>query len=151
MSTRNELPDYAPAIHPVSIACRKREAGRRVALLRCTQDDDLGEKTRQVLALLGGVRPVVREGDRVLVKVNGTMNKPRESGAVVDAQVLRAVVEEALAAGAAEVAVGDAAVLLEGGTLPIFESIGYGEVAQATDGALELSLPPYAVARIDSR
>jgi uncharacterized protein (DUF362 family) len=92
---------------------------------------------------------VVREGDRVFVKVNGTMDKPRESGAVVDAQVLRAVIEEALAAGAAEVAVGDAAVLDQGGTLPIFERIGYVEVARATGAKLlDLNSSPYARVRV---
>jgi uncharacterized protein (DUF362 family) len=149
MNTMDELPDYAPEIHPVSIACRKREAGRTVALLRCTEEDDLRGKTRQALALLGGVRPVVREGDRVFVKVNGTMDRPVEDGAVVDAQVLWAVVEEAFAAGAAEVAVGDAAVLEQGGTLPIFEKIGYAEVAQATGARLlDLNGPPYARVRV---
>ena len=145
MQISSELSDYAPQIHPVSIACRKRAAGRKVALLRCTAEDDLRAMTRRLLALLGGLQPVVRAGDRVLIKVNGTMDKPRESGAVVDARVLWALVEEAFAAGAAEVAIGDAAVLEQGGTLPIFESLGYGEVARATGAALlDLNGPPYA-------
>jgi uncharacterized protein (DUF362 family) len=149
MSARNELPDYAPQIHPVSVACEKRKAGRKVALLRCTEEDDLRAKTRQAIALLGGVQPVVHEGDRVFVKVNGTMNRPRENGAVVDARVLQAVVEEAFAAGAAEVAVGDAAVLNQGGTLPIFQQIGYAEVARATGARLlDLNHPPYARVRV---
>jgi uncharacterized protein (DUF362 family) len=73
------------------------------------------------------------------------MAKSKADGAVVDAQVLWAAVEEAYAAGAAEVAVGDAAVLDQGGTLPIFEQLGYQEVAQATGAKLiDLNSPPFA-------
>jgi len=140
-----ERPDYAPQILPVSVACQKREVGRKVALLACTEDEDLRAKTRQTIALLGGIQAVVREGDRVFVKVNGTMAKPKADGAVVDAQVLWAVVEEAFSAGAAEVAIGDAAVLDQGGTLCIFEQLGYQEIAQATGARLiDLNSPPFA-------
>lgn len=145
MSATRQLPDYAPTIFPVSVACQKREVGRKVALLRCTLDEDLSAKTRQLIALLGGMDTVVGEGDRVFVKVNGTMARPRDDGAVVDAQILWGVVDEAFAAGAAEVAVGDAAVLDQGGTLPIFQKLKYDEVAKATGATLiDLNQPPFA-------
>jgi uncharacterized protein (DUF362 family) len=122
-----------------------REARRKVALLSCTEEEDLRAKTRKVIALLGGMQAVVRDGDRVFVKVNGTMARPRGDGAVVDAQVLWAVVEEAYAAGAATVAIGDAAVLDQGGTVPIFAQLGYDEVAKATGATLlDLNQPPFA-------
>jgi uncharacterized protein (DUF362 family) len=140
-----ELPDYAPEILPVLVACQRREVGRKVALLKCTEEEDLRAETRKVIALLGGMQAVVRKGDRVFVKVNGTMAKPRDTGAVVDAQVLWAVVEEAFAAGASEVAIGDAAVLDQGSTIPVFAQLGYDDVAQATGATLlDLNLPPFA-------
>ena len=145
MTMTRTLPDYAPEILAVSVACQKREVGRRVAVLRCTEDEDLKARTRELIALLGGMEPVIRGGDKVFVKVNGTMAKPKGEGAVVDPQVLWAVIEEAYAAGAAEVAFGDAAVLDQGGTLSIFEQIGYQEVAQATGARIiDLNMPPYA-------
>ena len=143
------LPDYTLQVHPVSVACRKREAGRAVALLRCTKDEDLRARTREIIALLGGMEAVIRKGDKVFIKVNGTLPRPREDGAVVDAQVLWAVVEEAYAAGAAQVAIGDAAVMDKGGTLAVFEQLGYGEVAQATGANLiDLNMPPFARATV---
>jgi uncharacterized protein (DUF362 family) len=149
MVRERELPDYGDAIYPVSVACQKREAGRRVALLRCTQNEDLKEKSREVLSLLGGLGSVIEEGDRVFVKVNGTMARPRSDGAVVDVRVLWAVVEEAYAAGSSEVAVGDAAVLEQGGTLHIFEHLGYKEMAESTGARLiDLNLPPFARVRV---
>ena len=145
MRTATGLPDYAPEIFPVSVACQKREIGRKVALLRCAEDEDLLTKTRQVIALLGGIEAVIQKGDKVFVKVNGTMARPKGDGAVVDAQVLWAVVEEAYAAGAAEVAIGDAGLLDRGGTLSIFEQLGYREAAQATGATLiDLNLPLFA-------
>jgi uncharacterized protein (DUF362 family) len=63
--------------------------------------------------------------------------------------VLWAVVEAACVAGATEVAVGDAAVLEHGGTLPIFRQLGYGEIAEATGARLiDLNLPPFARVRV---
>ena len=145
MSTERGLPDYAPAVLPVSVACQKREVGRKVALLRCAEDEDLRARTREAITFLGGMKAVVREGDKVFVKVNGTMAKPKSDGAVVDAPVLWGVVEEAYAAGAAEVVIGDAAMLDQGGTLPIFQRLGYQEVAEATEARLiDLNLPPFA-------
>jgi len=145
MDIERELLDYGADIFPVSVACQKREGGRKVALLRCTEDEDIRGRTREVLSLLGGIKAVVQEGDKVFIKVNGTMARPKSDGAVVDARVLWAVVEEAYAAGAAEVAVGDAAVLEQGGTLPIFQQLSYGEIAEATGARLiDLNLPPFA-------
>jgi uncharacterized protein (DUF362 family) len=145
MSVERGLPDYAPQAFPVSVACQKREVGRKVALLGCTEDENLRDRTQEVLSLLGGLKAVVQEGDKVFIKVNGTMARPKSDGAVVDAQVLWAVVEETYAAGAGEVAVGDAAVLEQGGTLPVFQQLDYGEIAEATGARLiDLNLPPFA-------
>ena len=92
---------------------------------------------------------MVHKEDRVFIKVNGTMAKPKETGAVVDVGVLWAVVEATFAAGAAEVAVGDAAVLEQGGTLPIFETLGCQEMARATGARLvDLNGPPFARVRV---
>jgi uncharacterized protein (DUF362 family) len=145
MDVRHELPDFAAEIFPVSAACQKREGGRKVALLQCREDEDRRGRTAEALSLLGGVNAVVREGDRVFIKVNGTMARPKSDGAVVDPGVLWAVVEGAAGAGAAEVAIGDAAVVQQGGTLPIFQQLGYQEIAEATGARLlDLNLPPFA-------
>jgi hypothetical protein len=67
MARERELPDYGDDIYPVSVACQKRDVGRHVALLRCTDNDDVKEKSREVLSLLGGLGSVIKEGDRVFV------------------------------------------------------------------------------------
>jgi uncharacterized protein (DUF362 family) len=55
------------------------------------------------------------------------------------------VIEEAQAAGASDVAFGDAAVLGQGGTLPIFQQLGYDEVARTTGARMiDLNMPPFA-------
>jgi len=149
MSIDRGLPEYAPRAFPVSVACQKREVGRKVALLGCTEDENLRSRTQEVLSLLGGLKAVVQRGDKVLIKVNGTMARPKCDGAVVDAEVLWGVVEEATAAGAAEVAIGDAAVLDQGGTLSVFRQLGYQEMAEATGARLmDLNLPPFARALV---
>jgi uncharacterized protein (DUF362 family) len=120
-----------------------------VALLHCTADDDLRARTRELIELLGGMRAVVCRGDKVFVKVNGTMARPKGDGAVVDAQVLWGVVEESYVAGAADVAVGDAALPEQGGTLAIFQQLGYVEVVEATGARLiDLNHPPFARAMV---
>jgi uncharacterized protein (DUF362 family)/Pyruvate/2-oxoacid:ferredoxin oxidoreductase delta subunit len=61
----------------------------------------------EVLAPLGGMAAFVARGDRVLVKPNFLAARPRDSAVATHPEVILAVAEAALDAGAASVVIGD--------------------------------------------
>jgi uncharacterized protein (DUF362 family) len=63
--------------------------------------------TRNAIAALGGMKRFVKKGDVVVVKPNMGWDRKPEQGANTNPVVVRAVVEEALAAGARKVKVFD--------------------------------------------
>jgi uncharacterized protein (DUF362 family) len=98
---------------PTPLACAATEAGKtaRVAAARGT---DLGEMTRSALAAIGGIQAVVHEGETVFVKPNmvtlpwsSRSYNPFLLGECTKTEILVAVAEECLRAGAREVTVGD--------------------------------------------
>ena len=68
---------------------------------------DYGKITRNAIAAVGGMKRFVKPGDVVVVKPNMGWDRTPEQGANTNPQVVRAVVEEALAAGAKKVKVFD--------------------------------------------
>lgn len=83
-------------MYPVStVHCRDYDRAR------------ISDAVARAVDLLGGIGSFVPPGAKVLVKPNLLLPKPREKRLVTDPEVVRAVVELALEAGASEVVVGD--------------------------------------------
>jgi len=90
----------------------------RVAAIR---GEDLDAMTRDAIDALGGMRTVVNQGEKVFIKPNfvtfpwAKHNQCFRAGECTKPEIIIAVMEECLKAGAAEVVVG------EGSHLPIFD------------------------------
>ena len=82
-------------------------AERPAPLVSVARGADYPALVTQVLEPLGSMAAFVRPGDRVVVKPNIVWDRSPEQGANTHPQVVRAVVEAALAAGAARVLVFD--------------------------------------------
>lgn len=80
-----------------------------VSVVHCSDYDRarVSDAVARAVELLGGLGSFVPAGAKVLVKPNLLLPKPREKRLVTDPEVVRAVVELALEAGASEVVVGD--------------------------------------------
>jgi uncharacterized protein (DUF362 family) len=116
------------------MACTAAESGRtaRVAAVRGA---DLGEMTVSALAALGGIQTVVHDGETVFIKPNMvTLPWPARDynpfllGECTKPEIVIAVAEECLRAGAREVVVGD------GSQMPRFDWSG----AVTLDGSTNL-------------
>jgi len=94
------------------------ETGAQVAAIR---GDNLGAMTRDAIDALGGIRTVVNEGETIFIKPNfvtipwAKHNNCFRNGECTKPEIIIAVMEECLKAGAAEVIVG------EGSHLPKFD------------------------------
>lgn len=66
-----------------------------------------GEATKRAIQVLGGITRFVEEGDRVLLKPNLSFANPPEWGSTTEPQVIRAVAELCVGAGARRVVVMD--------------------------------------------
>ena len=82
-------------------------AERPAPLVSVARSTDYPALVAQVLEPLGSMTAFVRPGDRVVVKPNIGWDRSPEQGANTHPQVVRTVVEAALAAGAARVLVFD--------------------------------------------
>ncbi len=76
-------------------------------LVAVAEGNDYPAITRRAIAAVGGMKKFVRPGDVVVVKPNMGWDRSTELGANTHPQVVRAVVEECLAAGARKVKVFD--------------------------------------------
>jgi uncharacterized protein (DUF362 family) len=89
------------------------------ALVSAVTGSDLGSMAREVLAPLGGIETVVRTGETVFIKPNMvTLPWARQrncfsAGECTKPEIVIAVVEECLRAGASEVIVGDGSHAVE--------------------------------------
>lgn len=106
-----------------------REAASRptVALVR---GGDPAAMVRAAVTLAGGLEPIVRGKDNVLIKPNLTIPSASGSGNVTDSRVLRAVIELCREAGAKRVAVADGSG--GGDSFDIMRQAGYEDVLKAT-------------------
>ena len=132
-NSTSATPAAAPVVTPAACAHRTGVPTARVAAARGT---DLGEMTRMALAALGGIGAVVHEGESVFVKPNmvtlpwaSSSYNPFRLGECTKPEIVIAVVEECLRAGAREVVVGD------GSQMPRFDWSG----AMTLDGSRNLA------------
>jgi uncharacterized protein (DUF362 family) len=139
---RTEAAPGTPATETVACAAGEVERRARVAAVRGT---DLAEMTRQALAALGGMPAVVREGESVFVKPNMVTlpwsapgYNPFALGECTKPEIVAAVAEECLKAGAREVVVGD------GSQMPRFD----WDRAWTLDGSTSLARE---AARLEAR
>jgi uncharacterized protein (DUF362 family) len=80
---------------------------REPSVVGVAEGKDHAQVTRTALTLIGGMRRFVKPGDVVVVKPNMGWDRTPEQAANTNPLVVRAVVEEALAAGAKKVKVFD--------------------------------------------
>ena len=73
---------------------------KELPLVGVATGKDHGKITRDALAAVGGMKRFVKQGDVVVVKPNMGWDRTPEQAANTNPQVVRAVVEEALKAGA---------------------------------------------------
>lgn len=79
----------------------------QVALLKCTDKDEISEKIKQLAALLGGMERYVKPGDRVLIKPNVLCAQDASGGATTSPRLVKAAADLCLEAGAKQVTVGE--------------------------------------------
>lgn len=87
--------------------------------------ESIGERVKRAVDLLGGISKFVHRGDRVLLKPNATGPAPFDKGVTTHPQVLEAVLQMVIEAGAGEIIIGDGTGSATLGTLKVFDACGY--------------------------
>ncbi len=106
-----------------------------VAIARGANDaDDIAAGVRRAVDLLGGIKSVVKPGERVLIKPNLVRDYSGETGITTDIRLVREVVRLVLEAGGRPF-IGEACGSLDskwfpGRTRELFKSRGFTELAQ---------------------
>ncbi len=137
------LEDFGEKIPPLSLNLKKRYDEKMVIVHKRNHEMSIKDQTHRLIQEVGGVEKVVQSGDTVLIKANASHPRTVPEGAVVDSQVVFALIEECFKAGAEEVYVGDATSQKEG-TLPVFHDLGYRPIIEKTGAKLiDLNEPPY--------
>ncbi len=115
----------------------------KVALAKCKDswsEEAIRDALKSLLANLGGMKEFVKKGDRVLLKPNLVIPAKKTMGVTTHPLIIKVLIQEALAAGAGEVIIG--------------ENVGVGynareafEVTGAKAVADELGIPIYDLGR----
>ncbi len=66
------------------------------------------EAVRNAVDMIGGIKKIVKKGDKVFIKPNLVAPLTKESGAITDPEITRAVIQLVREAGASQIRVGDA-------------------------------------------
>jgi len=92
---------------------KPQAANTQTSRIACIRGTDLYEMARQVLEAVGGIEAFVNPGETVFIKPNfmavGMFENPFATGWSTKPEILIAVAEECLKAGASEVIIGDGA------------------------------------------
>lgn len=107
MKRRTFLKSTSAATLLAPILLREALATREQPLVAVAEGKDYAAITRKAIIAAGGIRKFVKPGDVVVVKPNMGWDRAPELAANTHPQVVRAVVEECLAAGARKVKVFD--------------------------------------------
>ncbi len=98
---------YSLAIPHFRIVPEALAASAPTPLLAFSEGSDYGALARQVLKPLGGIETFVKPGNKVVIKPNIGWDRNPDQAANTHPLVVKALVEEALAAGAKEVKIFD--------------------------------------------
>jgi uncharacterized protein (DUF362 family) len=107
MNRRSFLKTTTAATLLAPTLLREAMAAREQSLVAMAEGKDYAAVTRRAINAIGGIRRFVKPGDVVVVKPNMGWDRSSEMAANTHPQVVRAVVEECLAAGAKKVKVFD--------------------------------------------
>ena len=94
------------SVPTLNIAQELRPVKKRVKLAHLN-GHDYNRITKEAVELIGGLKPFIKSGDRVVIKPNIGWDRSPEQGANTHPEVVRALVELALDAGAGKVQVFD--------------------------------------------
>ena len=109
---------FASCVHENAVQEPSQKISAQVAAIR---GDNLGSMTRDAIGALGGIKTVINKGERVFIKPNfvsfpwAQYNNCFRIGECTKPEIVIAVTEECLKAGASEVIIG------EGSHLPTFD------------------------------
>lgn len=107
MNRRTFIKTTGTAVMLAPVLIRETLAAREQSLVAVAEGTDYAATTRKAINAVGGMKRFVKAGDVVVVKPNMGWDRSSELGANTHPQVVRAVVEECLAAGAKKVKVFD--------------------------------------------
>jgi len=107
MDRRTFIKATGTAVVLAPVLIRETLAAREPSLVAVAEGTDYAATTRKAINGVGGMKRFVKAGDVVVVKPNMGWDRSSEYGANTHPQVVRAVVEECLAAGAKKVKVFD--------------------------------------------
>jgi len=100
MDRRTFIKATGTAVVLAPVLIRETLAAREPSLVAVAEGTDYAATTRKAINGVGGMKRFVKAGDVVVVKPNMGWDRSSEFGANTHPQVVRAVVEECLAAGA---------------------------------------------------
>jgi uncharacterized protein (DUF362 family) len=107
MDRRTFIKTTGTAVLLAPVLIRETLAARETSVVAVAEGTDFAATTRKAINVLGGMKRFVKAGDVVVVKPNMGWDRSSELAANTHPQVVRAVVEECLAAGAKKVKVFD--------------------------------------------
>jgi uncharacterized protein (DUF362 family) len=107
MDRRTFITTTGTAVLLAPTLIKRALAAREQSLVAVAEGSDYPAITRRAINAVGGMKRFVKPGDVVVVKPNMGWDRSSELGANTHPQVVRAVVEECLAAGAKKVKVFD--------------------------------------------
>ena len=107
MDRRTFIKTTGSAVLLAPVLLREALAAREQSLVAVAEGTDYAAITRRAITAVGGMKRFVKVGDVVVVKPNMGWDRSCELGANTHPLVVRAVVEECLAAGAKKVKVFD--------------------------------------------
>lgn len=81
-------------------------AGDEVSVVK-VKEDSVDVAVREAINLIGGMKRVVKKGDRVFIKPNAVVPLPHDVGVVTNPAVVKSLISIVLEAGAGRVVVGD--------------------------------------------
>ncbi|MEX2724897.1 MAG: DUF362 domain-containing protein, partial [Candidatus Freyarchaeota archaeon] len=83
-----------------------------MTVVSLVKGEAVAEAVREAVDMIGGIKKVVKRGDKVFIKPNLVVPLPKESGTVTDPEVVRAVIKLVKEADASQIMVGDAPVFI---------------------------------------
>ncbi|AFV24290.1 hypothetical protein Mpsy_2084 [Methanolobus psychrophilus R15] len=107
--------------------------GHKVSIVRCEDYSKSRECISDAISLIGGLSPIIRKGDRVLLKPNVLAARRPEEAVTTHPAIISAMCELVLEAGGIPVVGDGAGIARPGATAEAFETSGIEAVAREYD------------------